>query len=521
MTMDWTYDDVRCIGCGSRALQGTANVPAAADRIQRDAWRCTECGATYDIVWGVPFLGNYEREEILGLIEIAANIVNRGKFGIDPTTVENWERLLARYHAAPDKKAFVAANAEAQSPYLLNRYGEWVEVTYLADGLDLRDKDVLDIGAGLGFDSHRLAMRGGRVTALEFSPLLAESGRINFPHIRWIGGFSHFLPFADDSFDAVFCNAALHHMRDIPAAIAEALRVLRPGGTLITTCDSFRADAAGELHELQNFDAVPAVLLGVNERLPRFAEFSRTLAEHADRLDVEVFTHTLYNAPQGGTLSDFTAWDLGRDGAMLAARSGSLATRVVKRLGWSAPMPCQKSFALRSGEFAESLVDESGALARLANLLPDVYLDRPLLGAAHSKFDLLNGWRQPVKWQRWRRAYRRGRWFLRRQPEAGWLGFELRLPAAAADASCACRVLVNGVALLETQICRGKWTAVAVDVSHLAPGKAFAVEIRSLAAGDALDDAGIELRRRGFHRHPPRTTWWRRFADAIGSGTRP
>lgn len=516
--MAWTYHDVRCIACNSRALQGVAAAPMDPAKIERDAWHCADCGANYDLVWGVPFLGNFEREEILGLIEIAANIGNRGKFGIDPATVESWERLLARYHAAPDKAAFIAANAEAQSPYLLNRYGEWVEVTYLAEGLDLNGKDVLDIGAGLGFDSHRLALRGGRVTALEFSPLLAESGRLNFPHIRWIGGFSQFLPFADESFDAVFCNAALHHMRDIPAAIAEALRVLRPGGTLITTCDSFRSDASGEIQELQIFDAVPAVLLGVNERLPRFLEFSRTLVEQADRLDVAVFTHTLYDAPQGGTLSDFTEWNLQRDGSMLAARSGSLATRVIKRESWRASAPCQRSFALRAGEFAESLGNESGALAKLASLLPEAHVDRPLFGVAHSKFDLLNGWRQPVKVERWRRAYRRGRWFLRRAPGMNWLAFDVRLPAAAKDQGCSCCVLVNGATVLEQQIQRGQWTEVLVDVSTLAPGQSFAVEIRSLAVGEALDDAGIELRRRRFARNPLQPTWWRRLAAKLGAG---
>ena len=52
---------------------------------------------------------------------------------------------------------------------------------------------VLDIGAGPGFDAKRLALRVGRVTALEFSPILAEAGLASFPDLRWIGGFSHAL----------------------------------------------------------------------------------------------------------------------------------------------------------------------------------------------------------------------------------------------------------------------------------------------------------------------------------------
>ena len=41
------------------------------------------------------------------------------------------------------------------------------------------------------------------------------------------------LPFLDDSFDIVLCFAMLHHVADRQRAVAEAVRVLRPGGTLV------------------------------------------------------------------------------------------------------------------------------------------------------------------------------------------------------------------------------------------------------------------------------------------------
>lgn len=41
------------------------------------------------------------------------------------------------------------------------------------------------------------------------------------------------LDFADDSFDTVAMSAALHHLAEIPAVMAEVKRVLRPGGCLI------------------------------------------------------------------------------------------------------------------------------------------------------------------------------------------------------------------------------------------------------------------------------------------------
>ena len=44
-----------------------------------------------------------------------------------------------------------------------------------------------------------------------------------------------YLPFEDDSLDAVFANMYLHHIEEPPLAIAEMVRVLKPGGVLVIT----------------------------------------------------------------------------------------------------------------------------------------------------------------------------------------------------------------------------------------------------------------------------------------------
>jgi len=457
---------------------------------------CDSCGAAYESVFGVPYFGLFESEDLLGLIEIAANVGNRGRFGITPAAVEDWERLLGAFHEASDRADFVRTHPEAQSPFLANRYGEWVEITQLLRDLDLQGRKVLDVGAGLGFDSHRLALRGAQVTALEFSPLLAEWGAANFPHIRWIGGFSHCLPFQTGSFDAVFCNAALHHMRDIPAAISEALRVLRPGGLLITTCDSFRSDASSEDAELRIFDNQPAVLLGVNEGVPRFRDFIATLQLHPELLDVELFTHTLIRRPLRRTLKEFTRWTLA-DRNMLGRAKGSLAMRVRLNEPWPEPARLQKDGVLAARKYGEWLSSESAAIANLASMMPERYVDLPFPGGRGSKFELLNGWRLQRWLRRSRTAFRRGRWFLRRPPAAATLAFELRLPASA-TVSRSISAIVDGIVRCECEVGPAAWTPMLLDLVTMAGGQAFVVELGIQGGQDTLDEASFLVRDRRF-----------------------
>lgn len=99
---------------------------------------------------------------------------------------------------------------------------------------------VLDVGCGAGVDALAAAYfvgARGRVTGLEFSPhMLAraqENLRLcNAENVSLLRGGAEELPFADASFDLIISNGVYNLVQDKARALAEARRVLRPGGLL-------------------------------------------------------------------------------------------------------------------------------------------------------------------------------------------------------------------------------------------------------------------------------------------------
>ncbi|MEV4150256.1 class I SAM-dependent methyltransferase [Amycolatopsis sp. NPDC049691] len=91
---------------------------------------------------------------------------------------------------------------------------------------------VLDLGAGTGKLTVGLAELGLDVTAVEPDPeMRAELGRV-VPWARSLAGRAERIPLPDADVDAVFVGQAFHWF-DVPAAMTEIARVLRPGGVLV------------------------------------------------------------------------------------------------------------------------------------------------------------------------------------------------------------------------------------------------------------------------------------------------
>lgn len=90
----------------------------------------------------------------------------------------------------------------------------------------------LDLCCGHGNVSAGLVKAGAEVTGLDFSPAMLDMARTAVPEARFVEGDAMTLEFVDGSFDAVTIGFGMPHVPDPPKVLAEARRVLRPGGRL-------------------------------------------------------------------------------------------------------------------------------------------------------------------------------------------------------------------------------------------------------------------------------------------------
>ncbi len=98
--------------------------------------------------------------------------------------------------------------------------------------------DVVDIGCGDGYLTLEMARWARSVIGIDRSePVLeraeALAARRHVTNVQWMKGDISRLPLGDASIDVALLSQALHHAADPKVAVAEATRILRPGGRLL------------------------------------------------------------------------------------------------------------------------------------------------------------------------------------------------------------------------------------------------------------------------------------------------
>ncbi|NLS05121.1 class I SAM-dependent methyltransferase [Rhizobium sp. P32RR-XVIII] len=101
---------------------------------------------------------------------------------------------------------------------------------------------VLDVACGTGaltLAVAEIAGPSGSVIGLDANPEMLAVAHRKPGEIEWIEGMAEALPLPDNSFDAVVSQFGLMFFEDKPKALAEMMRVLKPGGRLaVAVCDA-------------------------------------------------------------------------------------------------------------------------------------------------------------------------------------------------------------------------------------------------------------------------------------------
>ncbi len=110
---------------------------------------------------------------------------------------------------------------------------------------------ILDLAAGTGSSSIVFLREGVKVVAADFSNGMLDEGRKRHPELEFVYADAAALPFADGEFDTVTISFGIRNVEKTEVALAEMLRVLKPGGKLVV-CE-FSRIPNNLLHSLYRF----------------------------------------------------------------------------------------------------------------------------------------------------------------------------------------------------------------------------------------------------------------------------
>ena len=139
------------------------------------------------------------------------------------------QHALAAHQFGSTAAAYLTSAVHAQG-HDLQRLGAMVQKEHRCRALD--------VGCGAGHASFALAAAGAQVTAFDLSPAMLatvaqEAATRGLRDLQTCQGPADKLPFADASFDLVVTRFSAHHWPDVPAALREMRRVIKPQGTLV------------------------------------------------------------------------------------------------------------------------------------------------------------------------------------------------------------------------------------------------------------------------------------------------
>jgi demethylmenaquinone methyltransferase/2-methoxy-6-polyprenyl-1,4-benzoquinol methylase len=140
---------------------------------------------------------------------------------------------------------------------------------------------VLDICTGTGALAALLRARvgpQGRVVGLDLTEAMVEGARRRVPQVEFLVCDAVHLPFADATFDAASMAFGLRNIADHELALAEMLRVLRPGGRAVILEFSTVIRPLRPWYGLYNRTVIPAVARGLLGRAGAYQYLTDSIA---------------------------------------------------------------------------------------------------------------------------------------------------------------------------------------------------------------------------------------------------
>jgi demethylmenaquinone methyltransferase/2-methoxy-6-polyprenyl-1,4-benzoquinol methylase len=146
---------------------------------------------------------------------------------------------------------------------------------------------ILDLAAGTGASSVALARSGAEVVAADFSPGMIAEGRrrhSGIPNLSFVEADATALPFDDDSFDTVTMSFGLRNVNEPRTALAELLRVTRPGGRLVI-CEFSHPPSASfnGLYRFYNDRILPVVAKAVSSNAAAYDYLNESIKDWPDQ----------------------------------------------------------------------------------------------------------------------------------------------------------------------------------------------------------------------------------------------
>lgn len=201
----------------------------------------------------------------------------------------------------------------------IHRMWKRVLMDMLAPKPDMR---LLDVACGTGDIALRFLSRGGgQVTACDRNVQMVEAGRGRaidrgvLTDIHWLVGDAEALPCADSSVDAYTIAFGLRNVTQIDSALAEAVRVLEPGGRFM--CLEFAPEAAAWLepfYRRYSFAVLPALGQAVTGDVDAYRYLVESIrrfpkqAALSERIAAAGFDVVKYRNLTGGIVAIHSAW---------------------------------------------------------------------------------------------------------------------------------------------------------------------------------------------------------------------